>query len=158
MATYQCFECGDTFCGGKAECDAQSDKAKKAKCRECSFAGARSSLKCKKHGVKYAIFKCDCCCSIATYDCSGNHYCNTCHSKIDKKTVGRPKCRGREGDNCPLGVPHPPNQVRNHDIQKNGFVVGCTKCLGIHAHCTMSAVSASTRARFGEKGVLALNV
>ena len=66
-------------------------------CRECNF--SRQAKKCEKHGARYAIYKCDCCCSIATYDCSGNHYCDRCHaSPFDGACTGG-------GESKPEGPP-----------------------------------------------------
>ena len=115
-------------------------------CRECNF--SRQAKKCEKHGARYAIYKCDCCCSIATYDCSGNHYCDRCHASPFDGAKLRQRCRGRPGDKCPLGVAHPQNAPREHNKPKNGFVVGCTKCLGIASHCDMASVSDAAVERF----------
>jgi len=154
MAAFMCAECKKPFCGGRADC-AQEAKldASKMQCGVCAWKDTESPYKCEKHGVEYAVFKCDCCCQPATYDCSGNHYCEKCHTFFDRN-ASRPTCQGREEDKCPLGVVHPPNQPRNHNIKKVGYVIGCTKCLGIDAHCNMDAVSQQTRARYKKKGVL----
>ncbi|GAB5359965.1 hypothetical protein AAMO2058_000587000 [Amorphochlora amoebiformis] len=155
MAAFLCSECTQPFCGGRVECGAgeESIDPKTLMCQKCSYRITTRGRKCpKNHGVQFAIFKCDCCCNIATYDCSGNHYCNPCHNNFDKK-VGRPFCRGRPGDKCPLGIPHAPNQSRDHSIRRNGFVVGCTKCLGIDSYCQANYyVSNQTRARFAKEG------
>jgi len=135
IAAFLCTNCDQPFCGGKVECADSKLEADKLMCQSCSFVNSRSSHKCKKHGVKYAVFKCNHCCSIATFDCSGNHYCDTCHrSPSDRKKL-RAHCRGRPEDKCPLSIPHPLNVPRNHGKTKTGFVVGCTKCLGISEYC-----------------------
>ena len=54
---------------------------------------------------------------------------------LNGKASVRPTCQGQFDDNCPLGIPHPLNANRNHSEKRNGYVVGCTKCLGIDAHC-----------------------
>lgn len=139
MAAYRCTNCSGVFCGGLNACAAAGDEAGGnggggvMLCRECSF--SMQARKCEKHGARYAVYKCDCCCSIATFDCSGNHYCDRCHATPYDGAKLRQHCRGRPGDKCPLGVPHPQNAPRAHNKPKNGFVVGCTKCLGIANHC-----------------------
>ena len=77
------------------------------------------------------MFKCDFCCAVATYDCSGVHFCDPCHGgggwrgrNNDERTQ---KCLGRPGDRCPLGKRHPKNGAR----ESRNFVIGCAKCLGI---------------------------
>ena len=103
----------------------------------------------RKHGVEFAVFKCDCCCTVADWDCSGNHHCTPCHSNVTDKTTPRPDCCGRPGDGFPLGMRHPPNRVRDRWNQQNrGFVVGCTQCMGVAGFWESSSVSDGTRARF----------
>ena len=146
---FLCEDCDRIFASGRVDCgelqnnmSSSSDnsqhlqQSKEMRCEECIFDEINpSSKKCRAHGVLYAVFKCDCCCSIASYDCSGNHYCDVCHGTLNKKPSVRPKCRGQVGDCCPLGVPHPLNAARNHSEKRDGFVVGCTKCLGIDEQC-----------------------
>ena len=112
-------------------------------CRECAFRDGKSDHKCLTHGVTKAIFKCDCCCAVATYDCSGNHYCDRCHSSPSDKVVCRPECRGRVEDECQLSMLHPPNQARDHSVAKTGFVIGCTVCFEIDQFCTLATPSQS---------------
>ena len=162
MACFRCSDCAKLFCGGKIECAAEagdSDVAGERECTaiqglsrpvcdKCTWKQLRSSRKCEDHGPSKAIFKCDCCCGIATFDCGGNHYCDECHedpNHSDRKTM-RAFCRGRPEDGCPLGVPHPPNRPRDMSIRKFGFVIGCVSCLGIDEHCQMGDVSRETRA------------
>ena len=80
VACYQCEECTKIYAAGKLECGELNDASQVMYCGTCSFAKMHpTAKKCFTHGVLHAVFKCDCCCSIATYDCSGNHYCDTCH-------------------------------------------------------------------------------
>jgi len=155
MAAYLCAECKLPFCGGKVDCAAglQLDEKTKMVCQTCNWKHIENPNKCYKHGVEYAIFKCDCCCQPAVHDCSGNHYCKRCHNKFDKQRE-RPHCRGGENDQCPLGVMHPPNQPRDHNVKRNGWVVGCAKCMGIDEHCDMR-VSSLSRKRWANEGVFA---
>lgn len=85
-------------------------------------------LRCLRHGYKYAIFKCDSCCNIATFDCIYNHYCNRCHI-IASQEKNFP-CPGHAS--CPLGVRHPPNISAVHlgGEPPRPFVIGCLKCNG----------------------------
>jgi hypothetical protein len=85
--------------------------------------------RCKEHGPKFALFKCDSCCNMATFDCCYNHYCDRCH---DLASAAKDfPCPGP--GKCPLGKPHAKNLEAKHCVGEpiNGFVVGCTKCLGI---------------------------
>lgn len=159
MACYRCRACAEVFCGGMVECAAaasgEGDDNGTAGdgapfCQKCAWKRVGGSNKCDEHGPSKAIYKCDCCCAVATFDCGGNHYCDTCHATPNDRRTIRPQCRGRPGDACPLGILHPPNQPRDNGVAKNGFVLGCVVCLGIDAHCVMGAVSSSTRARWAK--------
>ena len=147
MAAYRCARCETVYCGGKASCAGNTDP-NKLLCQDCTWRDAKSDHKCRVHGASKAIFKCDCCCSVATFDCSGNHYCDDCHGRVNDGGTSRPECRGRVTDKCPLSLFHPPNQPRNHDVAKNGFVIGCSSCLGIDSFCEQAAVSSQTSQRF----------
>ena len=173
MACYRCSDCAKPFCGGKIECEAEAGDSDAAGEREdtatqalsgpvcdkcawkrtpqggkCEEHGPSKGGKCEEHGPSKAIFKCDCCCDVATFDCGGNHYCDECHKNPNDYKTMRAFCRGRPQDGCPLRVTHPPNQPRNMMTRKCGFVVGCVSCLGIDEHCQMGAVSQQTRARW----------
>lgn len=148
MAAYRCARCQAVYCGGRVECAANVDvDPTSLLCHDCAWRDAKSTHKCEVHGARKAVFKCDCCCAIATYDCSGNHYCDSCHQSVNDGVTIRPNCRGRVQDCCPLSLLHPPNQPRNHSVRKKGFVVGCIACLGIDGHCEM-AVSNETAGAF----------
>mmetsp|Transcript_32561 Transcript_32561/g.80822 ORF Transcript_32561/g.80822 Transcript_32561/m.80822 type:complete len:282 (-) Transcript_32561:374-1219(-) len=149
MAAYHCARCEVVYCGGKAECAHTDIDPSTLLCQPCAWRDARSDHKCRVHGAASAIFKCDCCCSVATFDCSSNHYCDDCHAHVEDGGIGRPSCRGRVSDRCPLSLPHPPNQPRKHSgASRSGFVIGCSACLGIAEHCSLGAVSPQTRERF----------
>jgi len=146
MAAYHCARCDAVFCAGKAECAGGADPDPTTLlCQDCAWRDAKSDHKCRVHGASKAVYKCDCCCSVATFDCSGNHYCDWCHSHTSDGGIGRPQCRGRVCDRCPLSLPHPPNQPRNHSVKKPGFVIGCTACLGIDHMCEMQVSSEAVR-------------
>jgi len=149
MAAYMCTRCSEPFCGGLVECEAagQHSEMKTIHCPRCAWHLNTGGNKCKKgHGPEFAVYKCDCCCSYATYDCSGNHYCQKCHNHWDKKCE-RPYCQGLPDDKCPLGVPHPPNRIRNHPVEMDGCIIGCSKCMGMEQH-VRNIVSRETRARW----------
>ena len=95
--------------------------------RTTNAAGAGEAVwrgKCKVHGYKAAIYKCDSCCSVATFDCRSNHYCSSCHNR-PHEAKNNP-CPGPEL--CPLGIPHPPNKSGIHGQVDFGFVIGCSRC------------------------------
>lgn len=153
LACFICSTCTSPFCGGRVDCaeDAALDVSK-LKCPPCAFqeplpiiaerekddcmAPAENHVlmcrphskhigKCFEHGYKYAIFKCDSCCSVATWDCRTNHYCDRCHDLAHYKKSFI--CPGK--DKCPLGIGHPPNTAAVHGSgDYTGFVLGCSKC------------------------------
>jgi len=80
------------------------------------------------HGHRFAIYKCDSCCSPAVWACDGHHYCERCHQiPCDEKHF---PCPGPEL--CPLGIPHPRNTGGNinNEMESPSFVLGCSACLG----------------------------
>jgi hypothetical protein len=139
LSCYLCAQCSEPFCGGRVDCaeDDQLDTSALC-CPSCAFAKTEDDVltpssskttsvwrgKCTTHGYKFAIYKCDSCCSVATWDCRSNHYCERCHNQayVNKDY----KCPGV--DQCPLGIPHPPNSSAVHGQVENGFVIGCSKC------------------------------
>ena len=145
LACFMCVSCDQPFCGGRVDCaeDAELD-ASSLCCPSCAFdaqkcttdniAASASSLsqaapsswlgKCVEHGYVYAVYKCDSCCAVATWDCRSNHYCERCHNLAG--SAKNYPCPGRAL--CPLGIEHPPNQPGVHGEIDNGFVIGCTKC------------------------------
>jgi DNA-directed RNA polymerase subunit RPC12/RpoP len=120
MACYICSSCSEPFCGGRVDCanDASLDLTK-IRCQECNFKveqhqgspkQSESDIKwrgkCSTHGYKFAIYKCDSCCSVAVWDCRSNHYCERCHNSAS--SAKNYPCPGLE--KCPLGIPHPQNK------------------------------------------------
>lgn len=140
LAFYECSKCKEPYCGGMVSCarDIEADEGS-LKCQKCVFEESDIDAKsehetgikdnrCFEHGYTHAIFKCDSCCSVATYDCIYNHYCDRCHGM-----AGRLKdfpCLGL--GRCPLGVAHPPNLAAQHSSTNPivPFVFGCMKCAG----------------------------
>lgn len=150
MTAFECGRCREIFCGGKAECGDTEYDASSLRCQACAWRDAGSTMKCNEHGPNFAVYKCDSCCSVATFDCSGRHYCDRCHARPSDGCMERPTCRGRPCDKCPLDTPHPENRPRGSTAAKHGFIVGCTKCLGVAQHCDQGATSSQTRQSFYE--------
>lgn len=90
MSAYKCARCEAIFCGGKADCagSAELDPATLL-CQDCAWLDAKSDHKCRVHGAAKVVFKCDSCCSVATFECSGNHYCDQCHAHHSDARVCR---------------------------------------------------------------------
>lgn len=125
-AFFECTQCEKPFCGGKVSCAEEHDlDAQEMVCGECKWQAKAQDHRCMEHGKKYAMFKCDSCCNIATFDCISNHYCEDCHRRPGAKKFI--PCPG-EGK-CPLGMPHPANHTAMHGRERTmGFVLGCFKC------------------------------
>ena len=68
MAVYPCSKCGEVFCAGRVDCAENEDLDTTVLfCQECAFREQpANNHKCKLHGFKFAIYKCDSCCSVAT--------------------------------------------------------------------------------------------
>eukprot|EP00475_Leptophrys_vorax_P035900 TRINITY_DN5977_c1_g1_i1.p1 TRINITY_DN5977_c1_g1~~TRINITY_DN5977_c1_g1_i1.p1 ORF type:complete len:375 (+),score=92.52 TRINITY_DN5977_c1_g1_i1:145-1269(+) len=142
LAFYKCVECQEPYCGGLVDCGRDLEiNEKELRCQKCVFAlkpaGASKfldeeakipDLRCLQHGYKHAMFKCDSCCAIATWDCIYNHYCDRCHGQAS--VLKNYPCPG--ADNCKLGIPHPPNGSAVHCQGEPPvpFVIGCMKCIG----------------------------
>lgn len=128
MAVFICSKCEKMTCVGMHSCArALNIEAKSLVCAGCSWETMAGDHKCRKHGIRSAMFKCDSCCNVATYDCFTNHYCERCHAQAHQ-----PKsfpCPGP--DKCPLGIPHPKNcsAVHSEGLVKP-FVIGCMACAG----------------------------
>jgi len=125
-AFFECTKCEKPFCGGKVSCAEEHDlDAQEMICGECKWQAQAQDHRCMEHGKRYAMFKCDSCCNIATFDCISNHYCEDCHRRPGAKKFI--PCPG-EGK-CPLGMPHPANHTAMHGRERTmGFVLGCFKC------------------------------
>jgi hypothetical protein len=155
LAFYKCVDCKLPYCGGLVSCAAEMEiDVEQLRCQSCSFnklapvpapapeqkeapvsnmklfPDGSPNMRCLDHGYKYAVFKCDSCCKMATYDCMWNHYCDRCHD-----IASQPKdfpCPGEK--DCPLGIKHPPNLPAPYNGKEHSpvpFVLGCLKCIGI---------------------------
>lgn len=125
-AFFKCVECKHPFCGGKVSCAEEFDLDPSTMvCGGCEWGKEAEDHRCFEHGKDYAIFKCDFCCSPASWACGSQHYCIYCH---DHGGYQHPTpCPGPS--KCPLGMPHPPpitTQERSHYVLS--FVIGCSKC------------------------------
>jgi len=130
-AFFMCEHCDKPFCGGKVDCAEDQDLEKKTMiCKDCAWNADAKDHRCFIHGKNFAMFKCDSCCSIASWDCINNHYCERCHKKASSKKEH--VCPGP--DKCPLGIPHPRNHEAKHGTDYiTGFVIGCIKCVDSEA-------------------------
>jgi hypothetical protein len=133
MVVFQCCDCKEPFCAGRMDCAeaAMLDEthAKPMQCPTCEWTSSarRNDHRCMIHGHKYAMFKCDSCCAVATWNCYSNHYCERCHNEAHM--AKHYPCPGPE--KCPLGMPHPPNVEAKHvKDEMASFCIGCTACLG----------------------------
>lgn len=130
LAFYRCSKCAQIFCGGIASCTENMNiSASYLLCDSCVFEESAylssKDHRCRKHGYKYAMYKCMYCCREATYVCGARISCTKCHGHFPPS--GNP-CKGPT--NCPLGIPHPPNGSVS-DSPPIPFVVGCTRCSGM---------------------------
>jgi len=158
LAFYECVECKEPYCGGLVSCAENMEiDISNLKCQKCVFMEAPQSnnqdeqkildRRCFTHGFQHAVFKCDKCCSFATYDCIYNHYCDRCHGLAYSEEFfpceGLPK--------CPLGIVHPPNVVSLHAGHQNSvipYVLGCMKCMGMDNPNADLGATCSGRAAF----------
>lgn len=128
MAVYSCFDCEEPFCGGRVDCAQEQDlEQAQLRCHQCEWEALATvdDLRCMVHGHRFAIFKCGSCCDLAVWDCGFAHFCERCHNEHNSDGVKEHPCPGPE--RCPLGLPHPRNNIRD---RHRPFVAGCTGCLG----------------------------
>eukprot|EP01112_Ceratiomyxa_fruticulosa_P021628 TRINITY_DN7680_c0_g1_i2.p1 TRINITY_DN7680_c0_g1~~TRINITY_DN7680_c0_g1_i2.p1 ORF type:complete len:879 (-),score=146.63 TRINITY_DN7680_c0_g1_i2:140-2776(-) len=133
FAYFMCIRCSHPYFAGQRRCDAGDDAEKQFNpedlvCGGCS--GADVAQDCPKHGKDFMEFKCQFCCTVASWYCWGKtHFCNDCHTKQQKgdyltkkpKTVF-PVCPGP--DQCPLHVKHP---------HVEEFMLGCAVCRNLQS-------------------------
>ena len=141
LAILRCVDCKQYFSGGKIQCaemlELDSDNVR---CEKCSWNKGIIDHRCFNHGYKYAIYKCDSCCDVATFHCSTNHYCTRCHNQAGK----RKNCPCPGQGKCRLGMPHPKNVEAVHGNTIDGFVIGCVKCIQIE-NVKLSSTTSSTK-------------
>jgi len=133
MAVFQCCDCRNPYCAGRMDCatavQLDEEEALPTKCPDCEWKvlAKFNDHRCMVHGHKFAMFKCDSCCAVATWNCYSNHYCERCHNQAGE--AKHYPCPGP--GKCELGMPHPPNQEAVHCSGNfASFCIGCTACLG----------------------------
>lgn len=122
-----CGKCDKFYIPGKLSCAEEQNldiDTMDLTCPECEWSMESQDHRCFKHGKRYAMYKCDSCCAIASWDCYSAHYCERCHQRASSKKSY--PCPGK--DKCPLGIAHPPNSHGIHGRPNFGFVIGCYKC------------------------------
>lgn len=138
LSCFLCSACQQPFCAGRVNCAEDSElDVSTLNCASCAFEVQKQAQKkheadwrgkCHTHGYKSAMYKCDSCCAMATFDCRSNHYCARCHDEANQQK--NYPCPGLPL--CPLGIDHPPNETAVHGEDRGefiaGFVVGCFKC------------------------------
>lgn len=101
-----CQRCNNPFFDGKVECAAppedQNGREREAVCPECLNLqyvpppGGWPSV-CTVHGTEFVNWKCNWCCSTATFNCGGTvYFCERCHQRPFGEVypcVGAPGCR-----------------------------------------------------------------
>jgi len=118
LSIYRCHCCKLPYVGGRKYCNeefiASQEDASTKICPSCSIT-KHQLQNCEIHGMDSIIYKCNFCCSAASYFCWGTtHFCKDCHDRqgrgerlnlipLDKF----PQCDSQE--TCPLRVSHPPN-------------------------------------------------
>merc|ERR1712178_625418 len=86
ITTFMCNTCNEPYCGGRVECSRQQDlSSSDMMCGLCEWSthmGEAKDQRCMLHGHRFAVFKCDFCCAVATYRCGGNaNFCDRCHEQ-----------------------------------------------------------------------------
>lgn len=145
MAVFLCCDCQKPYCAGRMDCAAAAQEedaeAEPTRCPSCEWNNKAcvNDHRCMVHGHRFAMFKCDSCCAVATWNCYSNHYCERCHNRAaDEKNY---PCPGPE--KCELCMPHPPNMEAVHGRDVSSFCIGCTACFG----CTEAQQDVSFNAK-----------
>jgi hypothetical protein len=132
-AYHECFRCHEAYFAGQKSCqEARADAHDPSElvCGACSGAalgGAATS--CKRHKEQFIAFKCQFCCSAASWFCWGTtHFCDACHTKqrsgewLNRKPLDYFAACDGGANGCPLHIHHPPNGT------KVSICLGCTVC------------------------------
>ena len=143
----RCYECGVCFDNGLKICTAnnpneeEKEEEKNKLCSECvakykhkyNLDKGKIGNICQKHDIEHAIYKCDSCCGVASFCCSGYYCCKRCHDDIlgrnkdNMYKVNKYECYPCPGpEKCPFKFKHPKNE--NIFSAKVHFVLGCKKC------------------------------
>mmetsp|Transcript_44886 Transcript_44886/g.71641 ORF Transcript_44886/g.71641 Transcript_44886/m.71641 type:complete len:505 (+) Transcript_44886:74-1588(+) len=135
FSCYRCSKCSNPFFGGLRNCeqaleiDDENHDPGDFICPNCTSILLQIEG-CQEHGSVNTLYKCNFCCTPATFFCWGTtHFCESCHSRqmrgerINHMPVSSfKKCSEHS---CPLGVDHPPNG------SKDRFILGCAICLAL---------------------------
>ena len=136
-AYYECEKCKQPYFAGMKSCDGiqgqpdDDDDEPRNICQACSPESRSLVATCEKHGNKFIEYKCNFCCSVASWFCWGRtHFCDTCHSKqragnyLSRKPISFfPVCKGPQS--CPLGISHPKHGT------KEKVPLGCAACRNV---------------------------
>merc|ERR1740121_1127596 len=131
MATFLCAECDAPYCGGRVDCISEQQLSSgDLHCDQCQWNAQNGKLadhRCKLHGHRFAVFKCDFCCDIAAWRCFGTtNFCERCHLQAGSDRYY--PCPG--GYTCSLCIPHPAILSEDGDGAIKSFVLGCNACRG----------------------------
>ena len=114
---YECSDCSLVFCGGAQNCGDGGGAAARRLCERCASVGHV----CAKHGTEHLIWKCNYCCSPATFFCWGTtHFCDSCHAKQESGSLTWTARACTDARSCPLGVRHP--------AHPSEMCIGCGMC------------------------------
>jgi hypothetical protein len=149
MAIFMCSKCDEPFCGGKIDCAQQAEiLPEQLRCSRCEWDTIChvEDHRCKLHGHRFAVFKCDFCCDVAVYRCYGTtNFCERCHRQAGSNIYY--PCLG--ADACSLCIPHPRITSAEGLGAVNSFVLGCSACQGsLDAH-QAGLVTAGADGEFG---------
>jgi len=146
-AVFMCATCDSPFYGGRVQCADQQDlSSEELICTEFEWAATSGYVdyRCIAHGHDFAIYKCDFCCDVAVYRCSGStNFCERCHERPFENIFH--VCKGLE---CSLCVSHPPITSETGEGAVRSFVLGCTACHGADANESF-LVTAGEKGEFG---------
>ena len=114
---YECSDCSQVFCGGAMQCGDAGGASARRLCERCASVGHV----CAKHGTEHLIWKCNYCCSPATFFCWGTtHFCDSCHAKQESGSLTWTARACTDARSCPLGVRHP--------AHPSEMCIGCGMC------------------------------
>eukprot|EP01105_Mastigella_eilhardi_P011025 TRINITY_DN253_c1_g1_i2.p1 TRINITY_DN253_c1_g1~~TRINITY_DN253_c1_g1_i2.p1 ORF type:complete len:811 (+),score=195.14 TRINITY_DN253_c1_g1_i2:140-2572(+) len=121
---FMCHKCQHPYFAGLKQCGEEREfNPEDLICGGCS--GGANATTCPKHGAEYIEFKCQFCCTVASWFCWGTtHFCDQCHQQqlkgvyLNRKPkTDYPVCKGPKF--CPLHVAHP---------HVEEFSLGCVIC------------------------------
>ena len=137
---YICYDCNKPYFGGENECnvDDQEEENKidpsERLCLKCAKPQTFATT-CDKHGAEYIQWKCQFCCSMATYYCWGTtHFCESCHRKAwtlrrkEKKDLIQCPCKSSSKTNFPEKVEGPCPLEQKHPPHGEEYCLGCAMC------------------------------